>query len=148
MKNINIRKLYYHARHRWLTTNNLVIVVALFIAASWAWGSVGVLQRNYALQREVDSKHRQLRLLELENDTLRFQQKYYQSEEYQELEVRRRLGLVFPGEKVLVLPPNTAAAKAAGAQPTEQRRAPATQPSNAERWVQFLFGGRAEGLQD
>jgi len=112
MKNINIRKLFYHVKHRYATMNNMVMVVALVVGAGWAWASVGAMQRNYGLQKEVDSKNQDLQLMELETQNLAFEQKYYKSSEYQELAVRERLGLVRPGEKVLSLPPNSDAATA------------------------------------
>ena len=139
MKNQKLQKLYYRIRHQYLTTNNLVIVVALFIAASWAWGSIGVIQRNYTLQREIADKQRQLTLVELETETLKFQQKYYKSDEYKELAVRQRLGLVFPGEKVLILPPNTKAAKDSDAANSQRLRI-RSQPTNTQQWVDFLLG--------
>ena len=77
--------------------NNIVIAVAFFIGLSWVWGSIGMMQRNYALQKEVDTKTRNLKLTELETQNLKYEQRYYQSSEYQELEVRKRLGLANPG---------------------------------------------------
>lgn len=144
MKKTNIRKLYYRANTQYFTLNNVVVVVALFVAASWAWGSVSVMGRNYELQKEVDAKARQQRLLELENQTLTYQQRYYKSDEYKELAVRERLGLVRPGEKVLILPPNSAEATAADAVFEEKQTAgQAVKPSNAEQWINFLFGGNS-----
>ena len=143
MKNRNLQKLYYHVRHRYFTTNNAVIAVALFIAVSWAWGSVDVMERNYKLQREIDHKNRELKLVQLETDTLRYQQKYYKSDEYKELAVRQRLGLVAPGEKVLILPPNTLAASDDETAPNPR----AVKPSNTQQWLNLLFGGRAQDLQ-
>ncbi len=141
----NIRRLTYHVVHNYLTMNNLVVVVALLIAASWAWGSIGVVQKNYALQRVVDDKRRQSQLVQLQTDNLAYEQKYYHSAEYQELQARERLGLVQPGEKVLILPPNSASAKA-----VDQATSPLNtvtnlpQPSNFQQWVNFLFGGNHE----
>ena len=66
MQHINFRRLSYHIRHQYLTANNAVVIVALLVAASWAWGSVEAMERNYRLQKEVDSKRLQLRLAELE----------------------------------------------------------------------------------
>ena len=148
MKKTNIRKLYYRVTHQYLTLNNIVIVVALFIAASWAWGSVSVMGRNYELQKQVDAKARQQRLLELENQTLIYQQRYYQSSEYKELAVRERLGLVRPGEKVLILPPNSPAATNADALFAKKKRAAETvKPSNEEQWINFMFGDNSRQLQ-
>jgi hypothetical protein len=145
MKKINIRRIYYYIRHQYLTLNNIVIVVALLIGIGWAWGSVGMMQRNFALQKEVDSKKRDALLAELEVQSLQFEQKYYQSDEYKELALRQRTGLVKPGEKVLFLPPNTAQAKNADSQVKGDAAPQATKaPSNMAQWVNFLFGGNHE----
>lgn len=145
MKKINIRKLFYHLRHRYLTMNNVVVAVALIIGASWAWGSIEVMQRNYNLQKRVDAKLREQKLTELETENLALQQKYYQTSEYQELAVRERLGLVMPGEKVLILPPNSQAAKDADALAADKPPVAATRPpSNFEQWMNFLFGGNGK----
>jgi cell division protein FtsB len=143
MPNINIQKLLYRVRHQYLTVNNVIIAVAFFIAASWVWGSLGMMQRNYSLQKELDSKKQQLQLTELQKQTLEFQKKYYQTAEYQELAVRERLGTVRPGEKVLILPPNTV---------TDEKKTVAAavrpQASNLEQWVNFLFGGYSRSIAE
>lgn len=140
MKKINIRKFYYHARHRYLTMNNVVVTVALIIGASWAWGSIGVMQRNYNLQKEIDAKARQEKLVDLETQNLAYEQRYYQSNEYKELAMRERLGLGMPGEKALILPPNSKKAKADTI--SERGVSITAQPeSNLQQWVNFLFGG-------
>jgi hypothetical protein len=64
------------------------------------------------------------------------------SEEYKELAVRERLGLVAPGEKVLFLPANSQAAKDADARLTAKKQAVSTEPvGNLQQWLNFLFGG-------
>jgi heme exporter protein D len=145
MKQTHIRRTIYHIRNTYLTMNNLVVVVAFLIAASWAWGSIGVVQKNYMLQGVVDDKKRQAKLAQLETDNLAYEQKYYQSAEYQELAVRERMGLALPGEKVLVLPPNSAEAKAvdanADAASSSDTFAHESKPSNLQQWANFLFGG-------
>jgi type II secretory pathway component HofQ len=148
MKNINIRKWYYHLRHRYFTMNNVVIAVALVIGASWAWGSIGMMQRNYGLQKELDTKSRQEKLAELETQALAYEQKYYQSNEFKEISARQYLGLAAPGEKVLILPPNTAAAKNATTATPEAAPKSQQAPSNIEQWTNFLFGGNHKGLRN
>ncbi len=121
--------------------NNVVIAVALIIGASWAWASVGAMQRNYTLQKEIDAKNRQEKLVQLETESLVFEQKYYQSAEYQELALREHLGLGDPGEKVLILPPNTQTAKNADQALTKKQSIAAAEPtSNFQQWTNFLFG--------
>jgi len=142
MKKINMRKLYYHVRHRYFTMNNVVIGVALVIGMGWAWASVQAMQRNYALQKEVDNKERQQKLIELETDSLKYQQNYYRSAEYQELAVRERLGFADPGEKVLILPSNSELAKSADKKAgAKETVVPIAEPtSNFQQWMNFLFG--------
>ncbi len=148
MKQQQARRFYYHLRHHVLTSTNLVLGIALLIAFSWAWGSVGVLERNYRLQREINQKEQELRLVDLEVETLKYQSSYYKSDEYKELAVRQRLGLVLPGEKVLILPPNSS--KAADSDDTQAAEASgrAVQQSNIEQWINFLFGGNARTNTD
>ncbi len=146
MKNRNLQKFYYRLRHDYLTMNNVVLGVALLVAAGWTWGSMQAMQRNYALQKDLDNKQRQVTLLQLEADKLKYEQNYYRSDEYKELAVRERLGLVFPGEKVLILPPNSEEAKAADAAYTDKRVDRPAQPNNLEQWVNFLFGGTYRDL--
>lgn len=121
--------------------NNVVIAVALVIGGAWAWGSIGVMQRNYNLQKELDAKVRQQKLVELEMQTLALQQNYYKTSEYQELAVRARMGLANPGEKVLMLPANTPAAKAADTVAVNKPVSSLRPAGNFEQWMNFLFGG-------
>lgn len=143
---INIRKFFYTIRHDYLTFNNLVILAALLIAAGWAWGSLQVMQRNYALQREVDYKKRQLQLAELQKENLRLQNKFYQTDEYKELALRDSLGLVMPGEKLLILPENSAEAKAVDKEATQTTDTTVQETSNLEQWLNFLFGGYSKSM--
>ena len=147
MRKINTQKIIYHVRHRYLTLNNVVILVAFVIAAGWVWASLGAMQRNYGLQKDIDLKKRQLQLTQLQRDNLSLQKNYYQTIEYQELAVRDSLGLVRPGEHALVLPPNSEAALKEDA----AKKAPQTaqiETSNLEQWVNFLFGGYSKSISD
>ena len=140
---MNIKKRLSSLRRQYGTMNNIVVAVALLVAASWAWGSVTVMQRNFALQREADEQERQLQLSQLEVDTLQYQQNYYKSDEYKDLAARTYLGLASPGEKVLVLPPNTDAAKDDDAtkKTTPQKTGSI---SNLDQWLNFLLGNNSE----
>jgi hypothetical protein len=144
MKKINIRRIYYHISHRFFTVNNLVIAVAFVIAVSWVWGSLGVMQRNYDLQKQLDYKKRELQLAQLETTNLQLQGKYYQTREYQELAVREDLGLAFQGEKVLILPPNSQAAKDVDNVVDSASTPVAPKASNFGQWMNFLFGENSQ----
>ena len=149
MKKTNIRRFFYHLRFHYLTFNNAVIAVAAVVAIGWAWGSIGMMQRNYKLQQEVDAKTRQKQLVELEVQKARFEQRYYQSEEYKELAARTDLRLGQPGESVLILPPNTPEAKQLDKEmnkPVHEVETEVT-PSNFQQWSNFLLGGNRQHLQ-
>ena len=148
MKKINIRRLYYHFSHKYMTLNNVVVAVALVIAASWVWGSLGVMQRNYNLQKEVDLKSRQLQLAQLETLNMQLEQRYYQTSEYQELASRQSLGLARPGEHVLILPDNSPAVIAAD-QAANTQVAVRDQPqSDFQQWVNFFFGANSKATSN
>lgn len=141
MYKINIKKTLYHLKHRYGTLNNVVVLVAVVVASSWAWGSVTTMQRNYALQRDVEARERQLELTRLEVETLEYQKNYFQTDEYRELAAREKFGLALPGEKVLLLPPNTSISQdptVAVAKPTESESDPGA--TNVQQWLSFLLG--------
>jgi hypothetical protein len=144
MKKINIRRLVYHIRHNYFTLNNAVIAIAFMIAAGWVWGSLGVMQRNYDLQKDLDYKKRQLQLAELQTSSLELEGRYYRTREYQELAIRQDLGLGLPGESVLVLPPNSKAAKDADTVTKAQVSVEPQKSSNFNQWMNFLFGANSK----
>ena len=138
--------------HEYGTMNNIVISVALLIAAAWAWGSISTMQRNFALQKAVDAQKRELEIAALEVQKLKFEQNYYGSDEYKDLAAREHLGLAGPGEKVLLLPRNSpavlqetkAAAQRQAATPTETT---VTQ-TNFDQWMVFLSGAAARDVRN
>ena len=142
MNTAKLKKLYYHLKHRYFTMNNVVVAVALVVAAGWAWGSISMMQRNYGLQRDVDAQKRQAELLQLQVATMQYEQNYYKSDEYKDLAAREHLGLASPGEKVLILPANSAAAKKQDTATAQQTTV--EQPGNFEQWINFLLGGNAD----
>ena len=146
MKKINIRRIYYRISHDYFTVNNAVIAVGLMIAAGWVWGSLDVMQRNYSLQKELDDKSRQLIVAQLDNENAKLEQRYFRTDEYKELAVRQRLGLVTPGESVLILPPNSEAVKDADKTNSAVSSAPQVSISNFTQWINFLFGNNNKNI--
>lgn len=139
MPNLHLKRLLYRVQRDYLTVNNIVIVAAALLAISWAWGSIESMQQNYELQRAVDNKKQQLEVEKLKVALLNYEAKYYESEEYQELAVRQRLGKGIPGEKQLIVPSTDTTNPA-------QNTATNPQPvSNFQQWMNFLFGGNAHG---
>lgn len=123
-----------------ITLNNGVLLVAALITFSWVWGSVEAIGQNFALQQQVDSLSQEVEYYNLQNETLEFQQKYYQTNEFLELSARERLNKAGDGEKVLILPKNTVLSDGEGTQNTESSTI--TQRSNIEQWFYFLFANK------
>ena len=137
-----LKRLTYRLRHDYLTMNNIVFVVALFIALSWTWNSIEAMQQNYELQQNVDGKKQQLVLEQLQVDTLQLEGRYYDTLEYQELAVRQRLGKGMPGEKVVIVPSTDSSEV-----PEEKTSTTPIQVDNLQEWMNFLFGTRTKNLQ-
>jgi len=149
MKKINIRRIIYHIRHNYLTLNNGVILIAIIIAIGWVYGSLEVMQKNYKLQKTLDDKSRQLIVAQLDTASAQLEQRYYKTDEYKELAVRSRLGLVTPGESVVILPPNSETVKSMD-KPTnsDQLQDESVELSNFSQWMNFLFGGNSKSISN
>ena len=122
-----------------LTLNNGVLLVALLITASWMWGTVEAIQQNFELQQQVDGLGQQISYQEIENQTLQFENQYYNSNEYLELSARQHLNLASPGEKLLILPPVTVSDKSVA---PHHEVTPIDKRSNFQQWMYFLFGNK------
>lgn len=131
-----IRRAKYKASKDWFTIDNLIMVCALIIATAWIWGSISAMERNYKLQLQLEIKNREKIISEIKYKTLKYENQYLKSDEYQELAARENLGLVNPGEHVLILskyPENK-----------EKRLVDQKKDSNFVQWMNFIFGGSAK----
>lgn len=138
--NTHLRRTIYHIRYRY-PVREVATMVLVGVAIVWfIWGSVQAMQKNYELRKVVQDSAREAELVELETLALEYEQRYLQSEEYQRLAVRERLGYGDPGEKVLMLPANSTAAAEGDVERTVER-SEVKAPSNLSQWGNFLFGG-------
>lgn len=118
------------------TIQNGTLLLALIIAAAWMFGTMDTLQKNFAYQREVDTKRQELELDKLRNQNLEYQQRYLRSDEYLELSAREYLGKTSPGETLVVLPDSSKIVDEVDA-PAQRAE---VKPSNFSQWVRFLSG--------
>jgi cell division protein FtsB len=118
-------------------TNQIVQIVGLVIVAFLVWGTVGVVQRNYKLQQQVDRLNDEIAILELENQQLQYNIEYYQTDEYLELSARELFNKKAPGERVIALPKNDPPAENTTTDPSELQT---ESQSNFQQWLDFLFG--------
>lgn len=119
---------------------HVFVIVALLVT----WSGVGVIQDNYQLQKKISRLRQETELQELENDTLRLRNQYYDTDQYLELTARRQFGLAAPGETLLLVPESVALAHSVDL-PEAKKTAEKTKPEkptyqqNFEAWMQFLF---------
>ncbi len=118
-----------------LTLDNVVLLVAMLLALSWAWSTVNVLTRNYDLERQVQQTDLDNQLIELQNENLKLEQAYFQTDEYLELQARKLLNKAQPGEHLVILPKTDETAVT-----TNSTKVSSVSKSNFELWVDFLFG--------
>jgi len=138
---MNIPRPSHPWRH-YVTIQNGALALALLIALSWSWGTVSTLQKNFALQQEVDALQQEVELADLQNQNLKFQQNYLRSNEFLELAVREKLDKAARGEKLVILPDSSGVKD----QDT-QAKAPvrqAEESSNFSQWMQFFFGSKQQ----
>lgn len=144
-----LRQQLHYVWFNYANFNGLVLLLAIVIAISWVIGTMTTIQTNFRVQRELDEKKQQLQLTRLEVETLKYEQNYYKSDEYKELEARGKLGLASAGEKQLILPENSAKVQNLDKQDdssyvkTIPHHAPATNKSNFQQWIDFLTGKTA-----
>jgi cell division protein FtsB len=120
-----------------LTLNNIVLIIALVLALSWAWSTINVLSKNYDLERQVEQARLDMEIMKLQNENLVLEQTYYKTNEYLELSARKLLNKAQPGEHLVILP------QTENDTPTTPTATPVVEKSNFEQWVDFLFGRRS-----
>jgi cell division protein FtsB len=120
-----------------LTLNNIVLLIALVLALSWAWSTINVLAKNYDLERQVEQARLDTEIMKLQNENLALEQTYYKTNEYLELSARKLLNKAQPGEHLVTLP------RVETETPTTPTATPVVEKSNFEQWVDFLFGRRS-----
>jgi hypothetical protein len=144
MKKINIQRAYYQFRHKYLTTNNIVVAVGLVIAAGFIFSSLDAMERNYTLQKELDDKSRELIVAQLDEASAELEQRYYKTDEYKELAVRQRLGLGSAGESVLILSDDSTTKTSDNS--TSTTAVATEQKGNFWQWVDFLSGKNIKNI--
>lgn len=122
---------------------NFLFIVAIIFFATCVWGTISSVTRNWELEQRVASKEKEKEIIELEVESIELENRYYSSEEYQELAARAKQNKMKEGETLVYLPKNTVAAK------TKHTGTNANQElinskedtrSNFEQWMTFLFG--------
>lgn len=81
-----------------------------FVVLLVAWSSLKALEINYNLEKQIAGLEQRNRVQKLQNENLKLQNVYYESDEYLELTARRQLNKAAPGEKLYQVPRSVAMA--------------------------------------
>ncbi len=117
------------------------VVVVLLIS----WSGIKVIDTNYSLQKQINSLEQQNRLQTLEDNNLKLQNQYFNTNQYLDITARQEFGLAAPGEKSIVVPRNVALAHTTDipsldqqAKTTAVNHQPAYQ-RNFQAWMNFFL---------
>ena len=87
----------------------LMVFVAILLLMTWS--GIKVVERNYALQKQINELQQEVEVSKLQNDTLRLSNDYYKTDTYLELSARQNFGLAMPGETEVLIPKDVALSK-------------------------------------
>ena len=132
------RRLGYRIK-RWFNQDRMIFVVAIAMCLIWTWGAISAMSKNWELEQRLVARRQELTLLQLEIDSLELENRYYASEEYQELTARAKQNKLNAGETLVYLPENTNYAKHKYDE-TAVSETKTDEPSNFEQWFSFIFG--------
>lgn len=134
---LKTKRFIYHVKNDLVSTENIILAVAVLICLVLTINSISSMSRNWQLSERLASEKQTLKLLEVEIETLELENSYYASAEYQELAARKLANKKLPGENLVYLPENSDAAKNKHKQATV--KVITREPSNFEKWMNFLF---------
>jgi hypothetical protein len=130
-----IRQIRYKAKNEFFTFSHVIFVIILIAFVWWTTRALSAMNRNWVLQQRLGEKKVEKTRLEIEVETLKLEQEYLKSEEYQEYMARSKQNRMSEGETMVILPKNSEAAKNKYKEPDTETR----QKSNFELWLDFWF---------
>ena len=134
-----LRRFYFRVKHDYLSFDNIIFFVAIIACFFWTYSSLSATAKNWELSQKLTTRRREEKLLELEVASLKLENEYYRSAEYQELSARAKSNKMFDGEHLVYLPENSEAARKKYSELVKEETI-SKEPSNVSQWMSFLFG--------
>ena len=106
-----------------------------------SWSGVKAIQANYELQKKIVRLEQEVEISKLENDNIKLENKYLETNEFLELAARRQFGKAAPGETLYIVPKKVALAQVTPPA-DEVAKASSKKPQyqqNLEAWSSFFF---------
>lgn len=128
--------------HKYITSNDLILLLALVIAAALAWNTVVAMQKNYRLQQKFNRLTAEVELQEIENQNLKYQIAYLKTDAFLELAARDKFNKAAPGETLVYLPGSGEAERQAVATPQNANNGQELSGwrANLNAWWDFFRG--------
>ncbi len=133
----SFRRLGYRIK-RWFSQDHAIFLVGVGLCLIWTWGAISAMSRNWELEQRLDARRNELAVLEVEIEELELENRYYASEEYQELAARDLRNKIADGETLIYLPENSDVAKHKHENIIIEEEI--EEESNFEQWMSFIFG--------
>lgn len=125
-----------------LSNKNLSLYLFLIVALAVAWSTARIIQKNYVLQQQITELQQQTVIQEQENKNQALKNQYYQTDAYLDLAARKYFAKSSPGERIFVVPEETASKyiKTPPAPETESRIVEQKNRilKNWQNWLSFL----------
>lgn len=121
-------------RSRWFLFLSLLLVGYTFFILG------KMVYQNYKINQQIKSLEKEVLKIEKENQHLSDLISFFQTETFKEREVREKLGLVKPGEKVLVFPESEGGEESFLEEKTfEEKQGEQEKIPNWQKWWNFFF---------
>ena len=131
-----LRRMVYFFKRDFLTAQNIVLTVAILLAFYFLAGAISATSKTWSLQTKLNALLAQEDLTRIEVEKLKLEQQYYQTDEYQELMARKKLGKMAAGETMVILEPNS---KATSEKYLNDNDSQKQERSNFAQWLDLIF---------
>lgn len=119
----------------------LIIVIEFFLVAYLLYSLTKNVYSSYQIDKYIDAFEKENALIEQENRQKNEDYLYFTSEEYIDKIAKQNLGLVNPGEEVIILSPEALTQDIEGGVDAEGiDYAKSSETSNPQEWWDFFFG--------
>jgi len=118
----------------------LIIIIEFFLVAYLLYSLTKNVYNSYQVDKYIESFESENQLLEQENNQKMQDYLYFTSEEYIDKIAKQNLGLVNPGEEVIVVTPDLPSLTTEDGTENLEDLAKKPEPTNPQKWVEFFFG--------
>ena len=116
-----------------------IIIVGFFMIAYMLYSLTLSIYRNYTINTHIANFTEVNARLQEENEAKLKNYEYYKSEQYKDKMAKQNLGLVNPGEEVIVIPPSARVEVFETEDIAAEKERKLSQMSNFSRWWEFFF---------